>query len=100
MLAGYSKCPSKFLFEARIQADFNIFYPELSMHGSIYQKQGKDSIYLCKVVNRFEFSKEVSFLAHLNPFVVRRPFPLPTLISTNRFLPFAPLGNSLLQVIY
>ena len=44
MLAGYLKCPSKFLIQARIQADFNTFYLDLSLHGSIGRKQGKGSL--------------------------------------------------------
>lgn len=63
MLAGYLKCTSKFLIQARIQADFNTFYLDLALHGSLDRKQGKNSLQFCKEVDRFEYYNEVSFLA-------------------------------------
>ena len=37
--SGNSKCRSNFWIEARIQADFNTFYPRQSLHGSMDNEQ-------------------------------------------------------------
>lgn len=79
MLAGYLKCTSKFFIKALIQADFNTFYPDLSLHGSIDHKQGEGSSYLCTIVNRFKSCQEVSFL----PSTCVSTLPTSDVLSTN-----------------